>query len=312
MNKVLEQTLVFTDNLPREVSLVDLGVLSLMSCVCDQSGFNAMEFQSTMKTLSWPFSQETVKRIVAAVSPTRKAAVVSDNELAVGSIFEEEDNNPSDPFVTESYLSALKKKYPESFVLKESTPELLNQVFLRKELEELLELESSDDEFLGETGSSSLFRKKLLTYHRRRDPKKSVTSQGVLLSTDVEGHYRHHCNVCKTQFTTKASCDRHLSRLFKRRDRVHVTAAKNFEDRFPDMETHAFIEMYERFPASIPCNPLKCGLLHVKMKNEARVSSHQKGDDDSDDRGSSSKTRRTSLADKQEERYQLMLRKVKK
>ena len=305
--------MVFTNNLPREVSLVHLGVLSLMSCVCDRSDFNAMEFQMTMRTLSWPFSQETVKRVVAAVSPTRKAAVASDHELAVGSNIEEEENDPNETFVTESCLLALKKKHPESLVLKESTPELLNKVFLRRELEELLELESSDDEFLGETGSSSLFRKKLLTYHRRRDSKKFVTSQGALLSTDVEGHYRHHCNVCKTQYTTKASCDRHLSRLFKRRDRSHVTAAKKFEERFPDLETHAFKEMYECFPASIPCNPLKCGLLHVKMKNEAQASSQQKGDEDSNDKGPSSKTRRMSLVDKQEERYQsMLLRKVKK
>ena len=300
-------------------SLGRLGMLSLLSNVCEQSGFKALDFQARMRKF-WPFSQDGMSRIIAPVSPTRRAYVtataVSDHDLASGPSFEQANENSCDSFaVSDSDLALLQKKYPAVTFLEEVTASELDSLFTRRELEEFLELDDDHDDFMNTTGTKSDFSRSLLTFHRTMDARLSVSSCGAFLTADPEGHYRHHCNVCKTQYTTKASCDRHLVRMSKNRDRVHVTAAKKFEEQFSDVGgeagEHSFRDMYGSFPVSIRCNPLKCSLLHLRMKNAARTAPKKKLELDSEEKSdggpSARRSQRVSLVDKQEKRYHSLL-----
>ena len=319
-----EKTLKDRGVIAADSSLGRLGVLSLLSNVCEQSGFKALDFQTRMRKF-WPFTQDGMNRIIAPVSPTRKACVaaatISDYDLVSGPSFEQEDEDFCDPFaVSSSDVALLQKKFPAATFLKEATARELNSLFTRRELEELLELDDDDNDFMDTVGTKSDFSRSLLTFHRTMDARLSVSSCGAFLTADPEGHYRHHCNVCKTQYTTKASCDRHLVRMSKSRDRLHVTAAKKFEEQFSDkggeVGKHSFRDMYGSFPVSIRCNPLKCGLLHLRMKNAAHGAPKKRLELDSgegcDSGPSARRLQRVSLVDKQEKRYHSLLSRMAK
>lgn len=277
-----------------QFSLVHFGIFTLQAALCKQFKFDATSFQDKLSRF-WPFVK--VQRVekqkpVASVSPSKlllglpgvedstgetggTAAAAVATHVASGSQIEVvmQDAEP----ITVDFLRQLRRRNNHPMLV-DSDVKALDALYTRMQLEELINLSSSDESQLEEEGTVADFKKFI------RRPKKYIHKGnyipylGAKSSKSVNGLWYHHCNICMQQFVNKSNVDRHFNR-----DKKHPYAFSDFEEKFKDGVgsdgnplKYSFKEMHKHFPCAVPCHKKKCLVAHFKSGNQVKLSATSK------------------------------------
>jgi hypothetical protein len=204
--------------------------------------------------------------------------------------------------------------------------DLLGATFGRSELQELLEISSSDEDAPEVLLTVAEFRARMAKPKRYGHRGKYIPYYGAGGErSDNRGQWYHHCNVCNKQFTTRASVNRHLNPA---QENSHPGCFIAFDDKYPQSRedgTHIKYrlgDLQRGFPHAVACHRLKCAIEHCKtgtavtrvkpVKRTERTKSIKKpvhlSDDDTESDDATAPSPRSARQRSLDKKYRLTLR----
>lgn len=204
--------------------------------------------------------------------------------------------------------------------------DLLCATFGRRELQELLEMSSSEEDAPEVFLTVAEFRARMAKPKRYIHRGKYIPYYGAGGErSDNRGQWYHHCNVCSKQFTTRASVNRHLNPA---QENSHPGCFIAFDDKYPQIGedgTHIKYrlgDLQRDFPHPVACHRLKCAVEHCKtgtavtrvkpVKRTERTKSIKKpvelSDDDTESDDATAPSPRSVRQRSLDKKYRLALR----
>jgi hypothetical protein len=146
--------------------------------------------------------------------------------------------------------------------------ELLCASFGRSELQELLDMSSSEEDAPEMLLTVAEFRARMAKPKRYVHRGKYIPYYGAGGErSDNRGQWYHHCSICHKQFTTRASVNRHLNPA---QENSHPGCFIAFDDKYPPSGEddvpcrYRLCDLQRDFSCAVACHRLRCALSHCK------------------------------------------------